>query len=118
MELFDLAVGIVLGFGISFVMLGFHVKAHIDHTIEQLVEQAATQVIGLTVEVDQGQYFCYNSEDKQFVCQGSTAAEIRQAFEARFPGKIAFLDGGDPEAVSQFRTELAQLKANENSPRI
>ena len=84
--------------------------------IAEVVDEAAADMVGLEIEVDRGRYFCYNSEDKQFVCQGVTVAEIKQAFEARFPGKTAYLAGGDPAVVEQFRTELLKLSTNENSP--
>ena len=122
MELMDIVAGIVMGIGIGFVMLGIYVlilyqkiKSRIDRMIAEVVDEAANDRIGLTIEVDQGQYFCYNIENKQFVCQGSTAEEIRKTFEARFPGKTAYLAGGAPEVVTQFRTELTQLRTNENS---
>ena len=118
----DIVAGILMGIGIGIVMLGIYVwilyqriKTRIDRMIEEVVMEAANDMIGLTIEVDQGRYFCYNSEDKQFVCQGATVSEIRQAFQVRFPGKTAYLAGGDPEVVAQFRTELTHLRTNENS---
>jgi hypothetical protein len=60
-------------------------------------------------------YFCYNNEDKTFVCQGTTVHEIKQAFQARYPDKIAYLAGGDPAVVEHFKTELLKLEPNENS---
>jgi hypothetical protein len=83
--------------------------------IKEVVDEAAAELVGLDIEVDQGRYFCYNSEDKQFVCQGNTVEEIKRAFSERFPGKTAYLAGGDPEVVEQFRTELLKLSINENS---
>jgi hypothetical protein len=60
-------------------------------------------------------YFCYNNEDKQFVCQGATVAEIRTAFQSRFPDKTAYLASGDPRVVAELKTELLKLGINENS---
>ena len=70
-------------------------------------------LIGLDIEVDNGVYFCYNHTDKQFVCQGGTVAEIRKSFGERFPGKTAYLAGGDPAVVDTFKTELLKLSINE-----
>ena len=86
--------------------------------IEEAVKEGATDMIGLTIEIDQGQYFCYNIENKQFICQGSTVEEIQKTFEARFPNKIAYLVDGSPDVITQFRTELSKLKTNENSSSI
>jgi len=122
MELNEIVGGILMGIGIGFVMLGLYIwilfqriKGRIDRMIKEVVDKAAAELVGLDIEVDQGRYFCYNSEDKQFVCQGNTVEEIKQAFSERFPGKTAYLAGGDPAVVEQFRTELTQLKTNENS---
>ena len=41
-------------------------------------------------------------------------AEIKQAFEIRFPDKTAFLAGGEEELVKELRNQLKEL--NEASP--
>jgi hypothetical protein len=122
MELNEIVGGILMGIGIGFVVLGLYIwilfqriRGRIDRMIKEVVDEAAAELVGLDIEVDQGRYFCYNSEDKQFVCQGNTVEEIKRAFSERFPGKTAYLAGGDPEVVEQFRTELLKLSINENS---
>jgi hypothetical protein len=122
MELNEIVGGILMGIGIGFVMLGLYIwilfqriKGRIDRMIKEVVDEAAAELVGLDIEVDQGRYFCYNSEDKQFVCQGNTVEEIKRAFTERFPGKTAYLAGGDPAVVEQFKTELLKLSINENS---
>jgi hypothetical protein len=122
MELMDIVAGIIMGIGIGFGMMCLYVwvlyqriKNRIDLMIQEVVDEVAETLVGLNIELDKGVYFCYNSEDKQFVCQGTTAADIRQAFQDRFPGKTAYLAGGDPTVVAQFRTELTKLRSNENS---
>lgn len=113
-----LLVGVVIGFG----MLGLYIwvsyqriKGRIDDMVKKIIQEAESNLVGIDIEVDQGRYFCYNSEDKQFVCQGATVAEIRTAFQARFPGKTAYLAGGDPSVISELETELLKLGINENS---
>jgi hypothetical protein len=122
MELMDIVAGILMGIGIGLVVLGIYVwvlyqriKNRVDRMIQEVLDEAAETLVGIEVELDKGVYFCYNSEDKQFVCQGTTVSEIRQAFQDRFPGKTAYLAGGDPTVVAQFRTELTELRSNENS---
>ena len=123
MEFMDIVVTILIGIGIGVSMIVLYawylyqkLKNRIDRMIQEVIDEVAADMVGLDIEVDQGRYFCYNSKDKQFVCQGSTVAEIKKTFEVRFPGKTAYLAGGDPAVVEQFRTELAQLRTNENSP--
>jgi hypothetical protein len=125
MELNEIVGGILMGIGIAFTMLGLYIwilyqriRGRIDRMIAEVVDEAAADLVGLEIEVDRGRYFCYNSEDKQFVCQGVTVTEIKQAFEVRFPGKTAYLAGGDPAVVEQFKTELAQLSLHESKPNV
>jgi hypothetical protein len=123
MELGDIIAGILMGVGIAFVTIGFYVwylyhklKNRIDAMIQDVVDEAEANLVGLDIELDNGVYFCYNNKDKQFICQGSTVAEIRRAFGERYPGKTAYLAGGDPEVVAEFKTELLKLGINETSP--
>ena len=74
------------------------------------------RLIALTIEVDQNQYFCYNSITKDFVCQGRDLAEIKERFKLRYPDKDAAIYDGDTTAVATLRQQLKELKAkNENS---
>ena len=78
-------------------------------------QQEQTNIISLDIEVDNGQYYCYNSINKQFICQGATAQEIRDAFRARYPFQGAFLNDSDTNpAVQTLVEELKKLK-NETS---
>ena len=120
MELSEIIGGILMGIGIGFVVLGLYIwilfqriKGRVDDMVKQIIQEAEDNMVGLDIEVDKDTYFCYNNEDKQFICQGKTVAEIRQAFQARFPGKTAYLAGGDPRVVEHFKTELLRVGINE-----
>jgi hypothetical protein len=122
MELMDIVVTVLIGVGIGVGMIVLYawylyrdLKDRVDQMIDEVLAEAEADLVGLDIEVDQGRYFCYNSKDKQFVCQGSTVAEIKQAFESRHPGKTAYLAGGDPEVVATIKTELLKVASNENS---
>lgn len=122
MELMDIVVILLVGIGTGIGMLGLYIwilfqriRGRVDDMVNQIIQEAEADLIGIDIEVDQGRYFCYNNEDKQFVCQGTTVAEIKQAFQDRFPGKTAYLAGGDPDVVAKFKTELTKLKTNENN---
>ena len=125
MELMDILTAIGIGTLIGFGIVGFYVwilyqriKGRVDHMVDQIIQEAESNLVGLDIELDKDTYFCYNSKDKQFICQGKTVAEIRQAFGARFPTKTAYLAGGDPRVVAEFKTELLKLGTNENSSSI
>ena len=122
MELVDIVTSVIIGALLGFGMVSLYVwflyqklKKQVDQMIEQVIAEAETNLIGLDIEVDNDTYFCYNNEDKQFVCQGKTVEEIRKAFQSRFPGKTAYLAGGDPEVVEHFKQELLKLATDENS---
>jgi hypothetical protein len=104
--------GVLIGLGTVAVyawILYRRITAHIDSLIEQAEQEIEDSMMGLDIERHNGVYFCYGNEDRQFVCQGATVAEIRAAFQARFPDKTAYLSGGDPAVIAEFQTELSQL---------
>ena len=122
MELGDFVVTVLIGIGAGLGMVMLYawfiyrdLKSRVDQMIAEVLAEAEADLIGLDIELDNGKYFCYNNKDKQFICQGETVAEIKQAFQARFPGKTAYLAGGDPEVVATFKTELLKLATDENS---
>jgi hypothetical protein len=108
-------------FSIALNLLEFLLRQHIERSMESEltgVGQALDEerLIALTVEVDQDQYFCYNSITKDFVCQGSDLKEIRERFRARYPDKDAAIYDGDESAVATLKSQLKELKKqNENS---
>jgi hypothetical protein len=110
-----------LFFSIAVNLLEFLLRRHIERSMESEltgVGQALDEerLIALTVEVDQNQYFCYNSITKDFVCQGSDLKEIRERFRARYPDKDAAIYDGDETAVATLKLQLKDLKKqNENS---
>jgi hypothetical protein len=102
-------------------VLEFLLRRHIERSMESEltgVGQALDEekLIALTVEVDNNQYFCYNSITKDFVCQGSDLTEIRKRFRERYPDKDAAIYDGDETAVATLKSQLKELKKqNENS---
>ena len=118
----------LIWFGIGWVitnlvlsLLAFLLRRHIEQSMEQElvgVGQALDEerLIALTVEIDQDQYFCYNSITNDFVCQGSDLKEIRKRFRERYPDKDAAIYDGDQTAVAALKSQLQELKKqNENS---
>lgn len=83
----------------------------LERALGELVSQLEDQMIGLEVEVDNGMYLCYNSKDKQFICQGINAQEIVERFQDRYPNKIAYLakESEDP-AIKDLIEQILKLK--------
>lgn len=75
------------------------------------------RLIPLTVEVDNNQYFCYNSITQDFVCQGSNLKEIVERFKLRYPDKSAAIYNGDEAAVRLLKQQMKDLSENFNSIR-
>jgi hypothetical protein len=102
-------------------LLAWLLRRHIEQSMESEltgVGQALDEerLIALTVEVDNNQYFCYNSITNDFVCQGSDLKEIRKRFRERYPDKDAAIYNGDETAVATLKSQLEELKKqNENS---
>jgi len=125
MEISDIlifvGVGVLLGIsaaGLYVWSLYQRLRTEIDQLVDCAMQQAEADMVGLDIEVDQGVYFCYNTTDKQFVCRGNTAAEIKESFRLRFPNKTAYLAGGHPEVIAKFRAELSTIRSDENTPSV
>ena len=124
MEFGDFLIGFALTYLVVTLVFGL-LKTWLMYKFEQHISQELTTVgqaldeeklIALTVEVDQDQYFCYNSITKDFVCQGSDLKEIRERFRERYPDKDAAIYDGDESAVATLKLQLQELKKqNENS---
>jgi hypothetical protein len=82
----------------------------LEQQLTDLVQELEDRIIGLDVEVDNNQYFIYNTKDKSFICQGATAEEIKQKFLARCPGQNAYFAGGDERAIEYLTQEFVRLK--------
>ena len=108
-DILNILLGIGIGIGMV-VLYAWYQYQRLKSQVDRIINEAATEksTIELEIEVDNGVYFCYNSKDKQFVCQGATATEIDNAFQNRFPGRVACLVAGDPVTV----------ETNENSSSI
>lgn len=117
MELSDIVVTVLIGMGIGFGMIVAYawylyrnLKARVDEMIAEVIAEAEANMVGLDIETENGVYFCYDSKDKTFICQGATVGEIALAFRSRYPTKTAYLAGGDEAVVAKFKEELLKLK--------
>ena len=104
--------GILLGIVIAGILIYLYIRGLILSVMRELdehIERAANTLMPVIIERENGVLFCYDKQDKQFICQGTSVAEIREAFGRRFPDKTAYLDGGDEELVKELREELKEL---------
>ena len=112
----------LIGFGLGLAVLAFYVwrtirrfETELREIVREAVAETEANMIGLIVEQEGDVIYAYTEQDRQFVCQGATVAEIRAGFRSRYPEKTAYLAGGDAELVERFKTELLKLKEKEAS---
>ena len=109
--------GMFTGIGLTFGVIYLYIRKlfiKVMSEIDNQIDQVKSKFMPVIIEKINDKLFCYTEKDKQFICQGSNMAEIKQAFEIRFPDKTAFLAGGEEELVKELRNQLKEL--NEASP--
>ena len=104
--------GIVSWFVFTWAVSRYLESRQVDSVVHDLDQE---RLIPLTVEVDQNQYFCYNSITKAFVCQGYSLKEIVERFKQLYPEKAAAIYDGDETAVRILKSQLKELDENRNS---
>jgi hypothetical protein len=108
-EIGAIIVGILIGAALAILLIYLYIRGLVRQVMAELdqhIERAASTLMPVIVERMNGVIFCYSKEDNQFICQGTTLAEVRAAFKVRFPDRTAYLDGGDQELVKELREEL------------
>ena len=101
-----IAAGMITGILIMVCYAAYRIKV-IMNQLDQYVEEVIdTTLVGVTVEHYDGMYRLYQANTNQFICQGSTLAEIRTTFNQLFPTKTCYIAGGDSLAVEQLKQEL------------
>jgi Na+/phosphate symporter len=95
-------VGVVLGVMILQVINIYRAWREFNEPasdVEEFVDKMVKQkLIILDVEAVDGQFMCYNSLTKEFVCMGQNMTEVQERFRQRYPHKEAALIKEDPVA--------------------
>ena len=95
-------VGIVLGVMILQVINIYRAWREFNEPaseVEEFVDKMVKQkLIILDIEAVDGQFMCYNSLTKEFVCMGQNMTEVQERFRQRYPHKEAALIKEDPVA--------------------
>ena len=116
MELLNFILDLVLLGIVTWFIFTWAISRYLERQIRSVVRELdEEQLIPLTVEVDQNQYFCYNSVTKAFVCQGRNLKEIVERFKQRYPDKSAAIYDGDETAVRILKSQLKELGENFSS---
>lgn len=87
------AVGGVILIGVNFYRAWREIKIEQEdefRKLEELVDRLENQkLIILEVEAVDGQFLCYNTLTKDFVCMGRNMTEVQDRFQQRYPGREA-----------------------------
>lgn len=118
MDLLNFIINLVFFGIVIWFVFTWLVSRHLERQVGSIVRDLDQErLIPLTVEVDQNQYFCYNSITKAFVCQGHSLKEIVDRFKLRYPDKSAAIYDGDETAVRTLKSQLKDLDENLSSIR-
>lgn len=112
-EIGTVVVGILLGMALAALLIYFYIRRLVHQVVAELnqqIEHAEASLLPVIVERHNGQIFCYEETERQFICQGATLDDIRTAMKVRFPDKTAYLAGGDEDLVTELREELSKTK--------
>jgi hypothetical protein len=114
----NILIGIGLGMGLVVFWIWHTVRKFENEMrglVRETIKEVESQMLGVVVEEDAGQLYFYRETDRQFLCQGTSLAEVRKRFSELYPEKIAFLAGGDPALIERLKAELKTLKEQENN---
>lgn len=79
-----------------------------------LEQRLMQQPVKLSVEQMGDTLYCWDIVSNDFVCQGRDIQELRKNFALRYPDRNAAIAQAPEELVSQLKTQLQNLKQNEN----
>lgn len=121
-DITNTVVTLLIGMGIGLGLVAIYIwrvmarfEQEIDRHIKNAVKEVEKALLPVIVEQDGDEIFVYSEKDRQFLVQGRTVQEIRERFDQRFPDRIAYLSGGDPELIERLKAELKALKEQEKS---
>jgi hypothetical protein len=114
----NILIGLGLGIGLVVFWIWRTVRRFEDDVrgiVRETIQEVEAQMLGVVVEEDAGQLYFYRDTDRQFLCQGTSLAEVRKRFNEMYPEKIAFLAGGDPALIERLKAELKTIKEQEKN---
>ena len=114
----NILIGLGLGIGLVVFWIWRTVRRFEDDLrglVRETIREVEADMVGIVVEEEGGQLYFYRETDRQFLCQGTSLAEIRKRFNDMYPEKIAFLAGGDPALIERLKAELKTLKEQEKN---
>jgi hypothetical protein len=112
-DITNFVVAALIGLGLVILYIWHLIRkfqAEIDQLVEEAVQVAQDSLVGVVLEEDAGQLYCYRESDRQFLCQGNNIAEIKKTFGELYPDKTAYIADGDSVLIERVKAELKLLK--------
>jgi hypothetical protein len=75
---------------------------HVEHAVQ-------SEYVILDLEHTDNQYFCYDANTKDFVCQGQDMSEIVRNFKLRYPAKRGVIYNAETDAVTALDKDLKEV---------
>ncbi len=66
---------------------------HVEHAVQ-------SEYVILDLEHTDNQYFCYDTQTKDFVCQGRDMVEVARNFRQRYPARRGMIYNADTNAMT------------------
>jgi Na+-transporting methylmalonyl-CoA/oxaloacetate decarboxylase gamma subunit len=82
----------------------------VGRSVAEKLEADKPDNIVATVEVADNQYFCYNKDNSQFLCYGTTLTELVSKFRERFPDRGITLESDSKEITEELYRQYQQTK--------
>jgi len=101
----SLLIGVALGILVSALYVSIKVTRALNELDSMLEQMSKAEELEVVIEKENGIYYCYEKQDRQFICQGRTLDEFRQAFRLARPGKSAYITEGDATIIAEFINE-------------
>ena len=85
-------------------MLNQLLRYLIKKQLAEITDEAETKM-ALDIEIINDQYFCYDHNTKEFVCQGVSMEELTQRFTQRYPGQLAIIHSTEQAVITKLSKE-------------
>ena len=121
-DITNIVVTLLIGIGTGLGLVAVHMwyvlnrfEKQLHQHVKEVVHEVEKSLLPVIVEQEGDEIFVYSEKEKQFLVQGKTVQELRERFDQRFPNRIAYMAGGDPDLIERLTAELKTVKEQESN---
>ena len=109
-------IGFVIGSILVWVAYGIMIRIATKQAQEQIqtlvsaIEKEAKNIIQARVELHDGIFYVYNTNDGSFMAQGTTMTEIRQSIESRWHEARVYVTEGEKDVIEALKQTGSDLE--------